>query len=71
VNALLYGVGGALTLDEFALWLKLADVYFSPAGEESIRVVLAFGSVLSMGVWGGPFFRGIGHFLLHRVRRPS
>jgi hypothetical protein len=27
--ALLYGVGAALTLDEFALWLNLSDVYGS------------------------------------------
>src|SRR5271166_6951975 len=28
--AILYGVGAALTLDEFALWLNLKDVYWSP-----------------------------------------
>src|SRR5439155_8501233 len=27
LTALLYGVGAALTLDEFALWLRLEDVY--------------------------------------------
>jgi len=26
---LLYGVGAALTLDEFALWLRLEDVYWA------------------------------------------
>jgi hypothetical protein len=57
VMALLYGVGAALTLDEFALWLNLADVYWSREGRESIDVVLLFGSLLSAGVWGGPFLR--------------
>jgi hypothetical protein len=30
--AVLYGAGAALTLDEFALWLNLEDVYWSPEG---------------------------------------
>ena len=34
--ALLYGVGAALTLDEFALWLRLEDVYWAREGRESI-----------------------------------
>jgi hypothetical protein len=55
--ALLYGIGAALTLDEFALWLNLADVYWLPQGRASIDAVLLFGSLLSAGVWGGPFLR--------------
>jgi hypothetical protein len=39
VTALLYGIGAALTLDEFALWLHLEDVYWSPEGRESIKSV--------------------------------
>src|SRR5437764_3377067 len=31
--AVLFGVALALTLDEFALWLRLADVYWEPIGE--------------------------------------
>jgi hypothetical protein len=34
---ILFGVALALTLDEFALWLRLADVYWSPEGVESVR----------------------------------
>ena len=30
IMSILYGVGAALTLDEFALWLNLRDVYWSP-----------------------------------------
>lgn len=54
--AILYGVGAALTLDEFALWLNLANDYWSPQGRESIDAVVLFGSVLAIGTWGAPFF---------------
>lgn len=62
--AVLYGVGAALTLDEFALWLNLANVYWSPQGRESIDAVILFGSALAAGAWGAPLFRGI-------ARRPK
>src|SRR6202161_4698038 len=52
--AILYGVGAALTLDEFALWLNLANVYWSPQGRESIDAVILFGSLLAIGTWGAP-----------------
>ena len=35
----LFGVGAALTLDEFALWLRLDDVYWSEQGRESVDAV--------------------------------
>ena len=35
--SILYGVGAALTLDEFALWLNLANVYWSPRGTGEYR----------------------------------
>ena len=34
--AVVFGVGGALTLDEFALWLYLRDVYWSEEGHRSV-----------------------------------
>jgi hypothetical protein len=44
ILAILFGVGAALVLDEFALLLRLADVYWEPEGRESIdAVVLAAG----------------------------
>jgi hypothetical protein len=58
-TALLFGVGAALTLDEFALWLNLQDVYWTGAGRESIDAVIIFISLLSVGIWGGPFLRGV------------
>lgn len=56
----LYGVGAALTLDEFALWLNLANVYWSPQGRESIDAVILFGAALAAGAWGAPFFSALG-----------
>jgi hypothetical protein len=38
--AVLFGVGAALTLDEFALWLRLDDVYWSREGRSSVDAVL-------------------------------
>ena len=49
VMATLFGVGAALALDEFALWLHLEDVYWSEEGKKSIDAVMiaaVFGLVL-------------------------
>jgi hypothetical protein len=55
-----YGVGAALTLDEFSMWLDLQpDAYWSSAGRLSIDAVIVFGSILAVGAWGAPFFRGL------------
>src|SRR5208337_1477021 len=55
-----YGVGAALTLDEFALWLNLEpDAYWSRDGRISIDAIILFGSILAVGAWGAPFFRGL------------
>jgi hypothetical protein len=66
VTAIAYGAGAALALDEFALWLNLRDVYWLPAGEVSIDAVVIFASLLSVGIWGGPFMREVS---LHLFRR--
>ncbi|HVG37634.1 MAG TPA: hypothetical protein VM870_00020 [Pyrinomonadaceae bacterium] len=55
LTALLYGTGAALTLDEFALWLNLQDVYWATEGRESIDAVVIFGTLLAVGRWGGSF----------------
>jgi hypothetical protein len=34
-----FGIGAALTLDEFALWLRLDDVYWSAEGRTSVDAV--------------------------------
>jgi lysyl-tRNA synthetase, class II len=40
IVAVLFGVGTGLTLDEFALWLDLDDVYWSERGRKSIDAVI-------------------------------
>jgi hypothetical protein len=59
LTALLYGAGAALTLDEFALWLHLRDVYWAREGRTSVDAALLFGALISAGFWGGPFFRAV------------
>jgi len=54
--SILYGVGAALTLDEFALWLNLKDVYWAREGRSSIDAVILFGALLAMGAWGAPLW---------------
>lgn len=72
ITALLYGTGAALTLDEFALWLHLDDVYWERTGRASIDAVMLFGALVSAGLWGGPFWRGLlrqaGRILRRRSR---
>ena len=66
VMAFLYGVGAAQTLDEFALWLNLRDVYWEREGRASIDAVLLFGSLLTIGVLGGRFL----HAVAREAQRP-
>jgi hypothetical protein len=40
ITAAVFGIGAGLTLDEFALWLHLDDVYWSAEGRRSIDAVL-------------------------------
>lgn len=47
-----YGAGAALTLDEFALWLNMRDVYWQAQGWESVGAVSIFAGVLLAGIWG-------------------
>jgi hypothetical protein len=55
-----YGVGAALTLDEFSIWLDLEpDAYWSSSGRLSIDAVILFGSLLAVGAWGAPFFQAL------------
>jgi hypothetical protein len=67
--ALLYGAGAALTLDEFALWLNLADVYWAREGRASVDAIVLFGVVLLLGIWGHDFARAlVREFFLSRKR---
>lgn len=63
-----YGAAAALTLDEFALWLNLRDVYWEREGRASIEAVLLFAALLATGIFGSRFFRAISRELF-RVRK--
>ncbi|OLC57652.1 MAG: hypothetical protein AUH85_02720 [Chloroflexi bacterium 13_1_40CM_4_68_4] len=67
-RAVLFGIGAALVLDEFALILNLADVYWAPQGRESIDAVIIFAAVLLLIAVGGGFWRAAWHELLRRER---
>lgn len=57
--SLLYGLGAALTLDEFALWLNLKDVYFVREGRSSFDAIVLFGALLAISTWGAPLFSDV------------
>jgi hypothetical protein len=53
ITAIAFGIGAGLTLDEFALWLRLSDVYWSEQGRESIDAVVVcalLGGLVVVGV---------------------
>lgn len=54
--SIVFGMGAALTLDEFALWLNLQDLYWARQGRESIDAVILFGALLAAGAWGAPLW---------------
>src|SRR3984893_13878956 len=64
-----YGIGAALTLDEFALWLNLRDVYWEREGRESYEALALFGGLLAVGVFGWRFWHGIAAELARFGRR--
>jgi len=45
----LFGIGVGLTLDEFALWLHLEDVYWAEEGRSSVDAVI-FAAIIGGGV---------------------
>lgn len=55
-TAILFGVGAALTLDEFALWLHLEDVYWERRGRRSVDAVLIAAAVGGLILVGPRFF---------------
>jgi hypothetical protein len=58
VLALGYGIGAALTLDEFAIWLNLdASAYWGRLNRESLDAVVLFGALLGVGAWGAPLWQ--------------
>lgn len=56
LNAIAFGVGAGFTLDEFALWVHLEDVYWSEEGRSSLdAVVIAFSFAALVVIGTRPF----------------
>jgi hypothetical protein len=68
--SLLYGIGAALTLDEFTFWLDLdPNAYWNREGRASFEVILLFGFALLLGIWGRNFWRALSREFLPRPRK--
>jgi hypothetical protein len=68
--SLLYGIGAALTLDEFTFWLELdPNAYWSRKGRASIEAALLFGFALLIAIWGRTFWKALSREFLPRPRR--
>lgn len=67
--ALLFGIGAALTLDEFALWLDLQDVYWTREGRKSVDAVITATIVLALILLGWPFWRDVGRAVARLMGR--
>ena len=52
ILAVVFGIGMGLTLDEFALWLNLSDVYWSQKGRRSIDAVIVAACLSGMVLVG-------------------
>jgi hypothetical protein len=57
--AIVFGVALALTLDEFAMWLRLGDVYWRPEGIESLKAGAVAAGVLGLYAFGQPFWHAV------------
>ena len=64
----MFGIALGLTLDEFALWLRLADVYWSPEGVESLKASAAAAAILAVYGFGQPFWHAVVRDALSRER---
>ncbi len=52
IVAVFFGIGIGLTLDEFALWLELKDVYWEKDGRKSVDAMIIAGCVAALGLIG-------------------
>jgi lysyl-tRNA synthetase class 2 len=61
ITAFFFGVGAGLTIDEFALWVYLEDVYWAEQGRSSIDATVIAASLIGLIVVGAnPFEFGGG-----------
>jgi hypothetical protein len=54
--AVAFGIGMGLTMDEFALWLNLQDVYWQEKGRQSIDAVVVTTALLVIALLGLQFW---------------
>ena len=52
ITAVAFGIGAGLTLDEFALWLYLKDVYWAAEGRDSVDAVIVAALLAGLVVFG-------------------
>lgn len=60
IVAMLFGIGAALTLDEFALWLHLKDVYWTKQGRRSIDAVVVAATLGGLYLLSFNFWHDVG-----------
>ena len=56
IVAIFFGIGMGLTMDEFALWLNLEDVYWTEKGRRSIDAVIVTTALLAITLLGLQFW---------------
>jgi hypothetical protein len=54
--AIVFGIALGLALDEFAMWLRLADVYWTPQGVESLKAGAVVAALLALYGFGQPLW---------------
>jgi hypothetical protein len=57
--AIVFGIALGLTLDEFAMWLRLADVYWTPQGVESLKAGAVVAALLALYAFGQPLWHAM------------
>jgi hypothetical protein len=63
IMAVLFGISAGLTLDEFALWVNLEDVYWAPKGRQSIDAVIVASTLGMLALLGIRIWLDVGHEL--------
>ena len=68
-RAVLFGIGAALVLDEFALLVFLKDVYWLPQGLLSVAAIAIGFAALIVNAWRGrTFVRAVATAIGHRLQ---
>ncbi|MDX6223275.1 MAG: hypothetical protein QOD91_2329 [Frankiales bacterium] len=60
-----FGVGAGLTIDEFALWLHLDDVYWTDNGRKSVMAIVVVAAAAGLVLVGVDFWVDLVHRLFN------